>query len=195
MVLVSATEGMLSFDLMMEKTISEFYTNSVHFFLIHSLAHLFNFVLSSFVSLTALISSPVSHSAPTDVLDGVECHLGDDAIDGERGEDEEEWRAENEQLPVACGDDDTDETTDAASSSAPLLVTNPLSLEASLPATSSTQGTSGLTNTGFELASLGKVTSHLCGAACLSSFSLTHVPVTHVPCVICTLTVMNTPLI
>lgn len=85
----------------------------------------------------------------------MESHGGDDAIDSERGEDE--------QLRVGCGDD-TDETTGAAAYS-PTLVTNPLLLEASLPATSSTQGTSGLTNTSFELASLGKVTSvvlHAC---------------------------------
>lgn len=86
----------------------------------------------------------------------MESHRGDDAVDSERGEDEEEGRAENEQLRVGCGDD-TDETASAAAYS-PTVVTNPLLLEASLPATSSTQGTSGLTNTSFELASLGKVT-------------------------------------
>lgn len=115
-----------------------------------------------FVSLIAL------HSIPADVLDGSEGHPRDVAIDGQRGEDEEEGRAENEQLHVGCGDD-TDDTTDTAAS-ASTLATNPPSLEASPPATSSTQGTSGLTNTGFELASLGKVTSQLCGAACLSAF-------------------------
>lgn len=101
---------------------------------------------------TALISFPLSLSIPTDVLDGVEGHSEENAIDSERGEDEEEGRAEN---------DDTDEATNAAASPS-MLVTNPLSLEASVPATSSTQGTSGLTNTGFELASLGKVASQLC---------------------------------
>lgn len=93
----------------------------------------------------------------------MESHRGDDAVDSERGEDEEEGRAESEQLRVGCGDD-TDETAGAAAYSPP-LVTNPLLLEASLPATSGTQGTSGLTNTSFELASLGKVTSvvlHAC---------------------------------
>lgn len=97
----------------------------------------------------------MSHSIPADVLDGVESHCGVDAIDGERGEDDEERAAETEQLPVGCGGD-ADEPADAAAS-ASAFVTNPLSLEASLPATSSTQGTTGLTNTGFELASLGKV--------------------------------------
>lgn len=93
----------------------------------------------------------------------MESHRGDEAVDSERGEDEEEGRAENERRRVGCGDD-TDETAGAAAYS-PTLVTNPLLLEASLPATSSTQGTSGPTNTSFELASLGKVTSvvlHAC---------------------------------
>lgn len=120
--------------------------------------NLFNVLLSSFVSLTALFVYPLSHSIPTDVLDGVEGRCGENAIDGER--DEEEGRAENEQLRVGCGDD-TDATTDTTASTS-MLVTNPLSLEASVPATSSTQGTSGLTNTGFEIAALGKVTSLLC---------------------------------
>lgn len=96
-------------------------------------------------------------------MDREESHRGDDAVDSERGEDEEEGRAENEQLRLGCGDD-TDETAGAAAYSPP-LVTNPLLLEASLPATFSTQGSCGLTNTSFELASLGKVTSvvlHAC---------------------------------
>ncbi|XP_056903400.1 EH domain-binding protein 1 isoform X3 [Takifugu flavidus] len=99
-------------------------------------------------------TSPVA-----DVSDRVESHRGDDAVDSERGEDEEEGRAENEQLRVGCGDD-IDETAGAAAYSPP-LVTNPLLLEASLPATSSTQGTSGLTNTSFELASLGTNSKHV----------------------------------
>lgn len=119
--------------------------------------NLFNVSLSSFISLTALISFPLSHSILTDVLGGVEGRSGESTIDGERGEDEEEGRAESEQRHVGCGDD-TDETTDASASTS-VLVTNPLSLEASVPATSSAQGTSGLTNTGFELSALGKVTS------------------------------------
>lgn len=100
------------------------------------------------------------------MLDGVEGRSGENAVDGERDEDEEEGRAEDEQLRVGCGDD-TDETTDAAASTS-LLVTNPLLLEASAPATSSTQGPSGLTNPAFQLAALGKVTSY---PACLSDSS------------------------
>lgn len=97
----------------------------------------------------------------------MEGRCGENANDGKRGEEKEEGRAENEQLHVGCGDD-TDEPTDTAASTA-MLVTNPLSLEASVPATSSTQGSSGLTNPEFELAALGKVTSQL--SACLSDFS------------------------
>lgn len=100
------------------------------------------------------------------MLDGVEGRSGEHAVDGERDEDEEEGRAEDEQLLVDCGDD-TDETTDAAASTS-LLVTNPLLLEASAPATSSTQGPSGLTNPTFQLAALGKVTSY---PACLPESS------------------------
>lgn len=120
------------------------------------------------MSLRPLLSPlPSSRSIPTDVLDRAESHRGDDAVDSERGEDEEEGRAENEQLRVGCGDD-TDEAAGAAAYS-PALVTNPLLLEASVPATSSTQGTSGLTNTSFELASLGKLTSVVLHA-CLSTY-------------------------
>lgn len=111
----------------------------------------------------------MSHSIPADVLDGAESHCGDDAIDGERGEDDEERAAETEQLRVGCGGDADEPADAAASASAPALVTNPLLLEASLPATSSTQGTAGLTNTGFELPSLGKVISAVL-RACLPFF-------------------------
>lgn len=82
----------------------------------------------------------------------MEGRSGESAIDGERGECREEGRTES---------DDTDEATDAAASPS-VLVTNPLPLEASVPASSSAQGASGLTNAGFELAPLGKVTSQLC---------------------------------
>lgn len=105
----------------------------------------------------------------------MESHCGDDAIDGERGEDDEERAAETEQLRVGCGGD-VDEPADAAASasaSAPAFVTNPLLLEASLPATSSTLGTAGLTNTGFELAPLGKVISAVLHA-CLSFSCIKH---------------------
>lgn len=117
--------------------------------------NLFNVSLSSFVS--GCSSFLLSRSIPAEVLDGVDGHCGENAVDGERAEDEEEGRAENEQLHVGGGGD-SDEATDTAASPS-VLLTNPLSLEASGPASSSAQGTSGLTNTGFELAALGKVTS------------------------------------
>ncbi len=98
---------------------------------------------------------PLSHSVPTDVLDGVRGHHEDDAVDGERGEDEEEGRAEEEQLHFGGGDD---ADTVAAATSASALVTNPLPLEAPLPATSSAQGPLELTNPSSELTSLGKIT-------------------------------------
>lgn len=96
-------------------------------------------------------------------------HHGDDAVDGERGEDEEEdGRAETEQLHfgVAHHDDDDDDDDDtvaaaaaAAAASVSTLVTNLLPLEFPLPAASSTQGLLLPTNPGSELTSLGKLTS------------------------------------
>lgn len=86
----------------------------------------------------------------------------DDAVDGKRGEDEEEGRAEKEHLHFGGGDDGD---TFAAAASASTLVTNPLPLEAPLQATSSTQGHLGLINPGSDLTSLGKITS--CGDAVL----------------------------
>lgn len=109
---------------------------------------------SSHFSLSFPLSLLLSHSVPTDELDGVRGHHEDDAIDGERGEDEEEGRAEEEQLDF--GGDDDDAVVAATSASA--LVTNLLPLEAPLPATSSTQGPLELTNPGSELTSLGKIT-------------------------------------
>lgn len=97
-----------------------------------------------------------------DVLDGVKCHHGDDAVDGERGEDEEEGRAEEETLHFCGGGEDDDDTV-ATAASASLLVTNPLTVEASL-STSCTLGAQWLTKPGPEPTSLGKITS-LCGAA------------------------------
>lgn len=87
-------------------------------------------------------------------------HHEDDAVDGERGENEEEGRAEKEQLHFGGGDgDDDDDTVVAAAAAASALVTNPLPLEFPLLAASSTQGPLGLTNPGSELTSLGKITS------------------------------------
>ncbi|TMS04233.1 EH domain-binding protein 1 [Larimichthys crocea] len=95
-----------------------------------------------------------------DVLEGVRGHHEDDAVDGERGEDEEEGRAEEEQLHFGGGggddgDDDEEDDTVAPATSASALVTNPLPLEAPQPATSSTLGPLELTNPGSELTSLG----------------------------------------
>lgn len=89
-------------------------------------------------------------------------HHEGDAVDGERGENEEEGRAEKEQLLFVGGDgddDDDDDTVVAAAAAASALVTNPLPLEFPLLAASSTQGPLGLTNPGSELTSLGKITS------------------------------------
>ncbi|KAM9344992.1 EH domain-binding protein 1 [Symphorus nematophorus] len=104
-----------------------------------------------------------------DVLDGVRGHHEDDAVDGERGEDEEEGRAEEEQLHFGGGggggdDDDDDESVApaaAAATSASALVTNPLPLEAFLPTTSSTWEPLELTNPGSELTSLGPNSKHV----------------------------------
>jgi len=84
----------------------------------------------------------------------VRSHEEDD-VDGERGEDEEEGRAEEAQLRFGSGDDD-DHFVGPATSATP-MVTNPLPLEA-LPTTSSTQGPLELTNPGSELTFLGKFT-------------------------------------
>ncbi|XP_030011242.1 EH domain-binding protein 1 isoform X2 [Sphaeramia orbicularis] len=102
-------------------------------------------------------------TGPTgDVLDGVRGRPEDGGVDFERGEEEEEEeRAEEEQLHIGgSGDDDDDDGGDGdsavfAATSASALVTNPLPIEASLPDTSTTQGTSELTNPGSELTSLG----------------------------------------
>ncbi|XP_069568974.1 EH domain-binding protein 1 isoform X2 [Brachyistius frenatus] len=105
-----------------------------------------------------------------DVLDRVRSHLEDDGVDGQKGEDEEEWRAEEEQLHFGGGgggggdgdddDDDDDDDTVGAATSAPALVTNPLPPEAP-PTTSSTQGPLELTNPGSELTSLGTNSKHV----------------------------------
>ncbi|XP_042288975.1 EH domain-binding protein 1 isoform X2 [Thunnus maccoyii] len=96
-----------------------------------------------------------------DVLDGVRGHHEGDGVDGERGEDEEEGRAEEEQFHFGGGGDDDDDDTVAATTSASALVTNPLPLEAPLPATSSTQGPLELTNPSSELSSLGTNSKHV----------------------------------
>ncbi|XP_072246692.1 EH domain-binding protein 1 isoform X2 [Leuresthes tenuis] len=92
-----------------------------------------------------------------DVLDRVRSHEEDD-VDGERGEDEEEGRAEEAQLRFGSGDDD-DHFVGPATSATP-MVTNPLPLEA-LPTTSSTQGPLELTNPGSELTFLGTNSKHV----------------------------------
>ena len=139
--------------------------------------HIESFLTSS-LPLLPNTSFPLSHSISTDVLDGVRGHHEDDAVDGERGEDDEEGRAEEEQLhfgaasasadAAAAADDDDD--TIAAATSASALVTNPLPLEALLPTTSSTQGPLELTNPGSDLTSLGKITG--CGCAALHVLSV-----------------------
>ncbi|XP_076598685.1 EH domain-binding protein 1 isoform X2 [Chaetodon auriga] len=96
-----------------------------------------------------------------DELDGVRGHHEDDAVDGERGEDEEEGRAEEEQQDFGGGDDDDDDDDAVAATSASALATNPLPLEAPLLATSSTQGPLELTNPGSELTSLGTNSKHV----------------------------------
>ncbi|XP_051276245.1 EH domain-binding protein 1 isoform X2 [Dicentrarchus labrax] len=93
-----------------------------------------------------------------DVFDGVRGQ--DDAGDGEMGEDEEEGRAEEEQLHFDGGGDFDDDTV-AAATSASALVTNPQPLEAPLPTTSIIQGPLELTNPGTELASLGTNSKHV----------------------------------
>ncbi|XP_041865876.1 EH domain-binding protein 1 isoform X2 [Melanotaenia boesemani] len=96
-----------------------------------------------------------------DVLDRVKSH--DEAhVDGERGEDEEEGRAAEQQFRFGGGidDDDDDDDSVVAATSAPLLVTNLLPLEA-LPATSSTRGHLELTNPGTDQTSLGTNSKHV----------------------------------
>ncbi|XP_015244915.1 PREDICTED: EH domain-binding protein 1 isoform X2 [Cyprinodon variegatus] len=80
----------------------------------------------------------------------------EDAVDGEKSEDEEQSRAEEEQLGYS--DVDADSVDATLSASAP--VTNPLQQEA-LPATSSTQGCLELTNPASELTSLGTNSKHV----------------------------------
>uniref|UniRef100_A0A667WTF8 EH domain binding protein 1 n=1 Tax=Myripristis murdjan TaxID=586833 RepID=A0A667WTF8_9TELE len=98
-----------------------------------------------------------------DVLDGVAG--GDDGADGERGDDEKEGRAEEEQVhavaaAVAAVDDDDDDAVATATSTS-ALDTNPAPLEAPLPATSSTKGPPELTNHDSELTSLGVNSKHV----------------------------------
>ncbi|XP_008285434.1 EH domain-binding protein 1 isoform X3 [Stegastes partitus] len=106
-----------------------------------------------------------------DVLDRVRSHPEVDGVDGERGEDEEEGRAEEDHFHFGVGGDDDDgggaddDDDDAAAAAAvgaatPALVTNPLPLDA-LPTTSSTQGPLELTNPGSELTSLGTNSKHV----------------------------------
>ncbi|XP_074531242.1 EH domain-binding protein 1 isoform X2 [Halichoeres trimaculatus] len=104
-----------------------------------------------------------------DVLDGVRGHHEDDAVDGGRGENEGEERAEEEQLQFGGGagggdddyGDDNDDDDTVAATSASALVTNPLPLEALLPTTSTTQGPLEFTNPSSELTSLGTNSKHV----------------------------------
>lgn len=111
------------------------------------------------------VSFPLSFclccSVPTDVLHGLRGHHEGDGVDGERGENEEKGRTEQEKLHFGGGDGDYDDGDDrvAGATSVSALVTNPLPLEALLPATSSTQGPLKLINRGSELTSLGKITA------------------------------------
>uniref|UniRef100_A0A3Q1EIS4 EH domain binding protein 1 n=1 Tax=Acanthochromis polyacanthus TaxID=80966 RepID=A0A3Q1EIS4_9TELE len=91
-----------------------------------------------------------SKSGPGDVLDRVRIHPEVDGVDGGRGEDEEEGRAEEDQFHF--DDDDDDDAPPSA------LVTNPLEV---LPTTSSSQGPVELTNPGSELTSLGPNSKHV----------------------------------
>ncbi|XP_026210465.1 EH domain-binding protein 1 isoform X2 [Anabas testudineus] len=97
-----------------------------------------------------------------DVLHGVRGHHEVDGEDGEKGE------AEKEKLHFSAGDDnmeddDDDEDDDdrIASTSASVLVTNPLPLEPLLPTTSSTHGPPELINHGSELTSQGINSKHV----------------------------------
>lgn len=128
---------------------------------------LYVFYNSTFLALSHLVTVPSlclpSHSEPTDALDEVRAHGGDDAVDGGRGEDEEEGRAGREQLHSGVVDDDDDAFAAAAAATATAaassLVTYPLPPEAHLPATSGSQPPLGFTNPGSELTSLGKRTN------------------------------------
>ncbi|XP_059214950.1 EH domain-binding protein 1 isoform X1 [Centropristis striata] len=93
-----------------------------------------------------------------DVLDGVRSHHEDD---GDRGEDEEEGRADEEQLHFGEGGDNEDDDDSVAATSASALVTNPLQMEAFLPATSSTLTPLEFTNPGSDLTSLGPNSKHV----------------------------------
>uniref|UniRef100_A0A3Q3GB33 EH domain binding protein 1 n=1 Tax=Kryptolebias marmoratus TaxID=37003 RepID=A0A3Q3GB33_KRYMA len=90
-----------------------------------------------------------------DVLGRMRSHEEDD-VDGEKGEDEEESRAEQEQLCFGGGHSDSV----GAALSASALVTNQLPQDA-FPTTSSTQGHLELTNPASELTSLGPNSRHV----------------------------------
>ncbi|KAM9847599.1 EH domain-binding protein 1 [Aulostomus maculatus] len=101
-----------------------------------------------------------------DLLDGVRGHHEDEVVDVKKGEEEEEGRAEEEQVHFGGGDDDDDDDgddgdDDAATTSASALVTNPLPLEATLPVTSTSQGTLEFTNPTSELTFLGANSKHV----------------------------------
>ncbi|XP_058507040.1 EH domain-binding protein 1 isoform X2 [Solea solea] len=101
-------------------------------------------------------------SPAADVLDGVRGHHEDSDERGkeEEEEEEEEGRAEEDRLHFAgAGADADDDATVAAAAFA--LDTNPLPLEASVPATSSTHGSLELTNPSSELTSLGTNSKHV----------------------------------
>ncbi|XP_061602050.1 EH domain-binding protein 1 isoform X2 [Cololabis saira] len=102
----------------------------------------------------------LSNFAPTDVLDRVNSHEEED-VDGEKWEDEENDRAEEEQLHCGggVGGGDAAESVGAGTSTS-ALVTNPQPLDA-VPTTSSTQGALELTNPGSELTSPGPNSKHV----------------------------------
>ncbi|KAG8000330.1 EH domain-binding protein 1 [Nibea albiflora] len=84
-------------------------------------------VKMSDMSLLDVSSTERGKAGPAgDVLEGVRGHHEDDAVDGERGEDEEEGRAEEEQLHFGGGDggdeDDEDDTVAPATSASALHV-------------------------------------------------------------------------
>ncbi|XP_076016393.1 EH domain-binding protein 1 isoform X2 [Genypterus blacodes] len=95
-----------------------------------------------------------------DVLDGMKGDL-EDGVDDESVEDEEEERTDEEHEDDEDDDDDDAAAVAAAATSASALHTNPLPLEASLPATCSTQGPLELTNRGSDLTFLGANSRHV----------------------------------
>ncbi|XP_061915480.1 EH domain-binding protein 1 isoform X5 [Entelurus aequoreus] len=90
-----------------------------------------------------------------DVVDGEARRHSDEGADGSKCEDEEE----EEHFHVGVGGDEGDPVTAAASTSA--LPTNPVALQAPLPAPFSSLGPLELTNPSSELTSLGPNSKHV----------------------------------